>query len=87
MGEYARLRSWFTHDPTKPGRLSADDPEVQRLVQRIAAGSRATDLGGWVSLNLHLEPAGLVLRVHQPFVSRRRVRVVQRLRDRLPLWA
>ena len=83
MGEFERLRSWFTHDPTQPGRLSADDPEVQRLIQQIAPGSHATELGGWVSLNLHLEASGLVLRVHQPFVSRRRVHVVQCVRERL----
>jgi Ser/Thr protein kinase RdoA (MazF antagonist) len=83
MGEYARLKSWFTHDPAHPGRLSPEDPEVRRLIRRIAAGSHATDLGGWVSLNLRLEPAGIVLRVHQPFVSRRRLRVVQHVRERL----
>lgn len=83
MGGHARLRSYFTYNPADPGRVAPTDPCVVALVDRLAPGSRVRDLGGDVSLNLLLEPADLVLRVHQPFVSRRRVFAVQHLRQRL----
>lgn len=83
MGDFVRLRSWFTYDPADPGRVSPDHPGVARLVRRIAPGCGVTDLGGWVSLNLRLEPADLVLRVHQPFVSRGRMLAVQEVRRQL----
>lgn len=54
-----------------------------RLAAEIAPGSRAADLGGVMSLNARLEPAGLVLRVHQPFVSRRRLLAVHEVPRRL----
>lgn len=50
---------------------------------RIAPGCSIRDLGGHFSLNLHLEDAGLVLRVHQPFVSRQRLLDLQELRRHL----
>ena len=36
-----------------------------------------------MSLNVRLDPAGLVLRVHQPFVSRPRLLALQEVRRRL----
>ncbi|MGH3488000.1 MAG: phosphotransferase enzyme family protein [Actinopolymorphaceae bacterium] len=60
--------------------VDALDPHLQQLVVEIAPGSTATDLGGWMSRNLLLQPAGLVLRVHPPFVSRRRLLAVQAVR-------
>jgi Ser/Thr protein kinase RdoA (MazF antagonist) len=59
------------------------DPDVQRLVTAISPESQATDLGGVMSLNVRLDTAGLVLRVHQPFVSRQRLLAVQEVRRRL----
>jgi Ser/Thr protein kinase RdoA (MazF antagonist) len=59
------------------------DPDVQRLVAGIAPGSHVTDLGGVMSLNVRLDPAELVLRVHQPFVSRPRLLAIQEVRRRL----
>jgi len=80
---HPRLLGWWKDDPLHPDRTSLDDPDVQRLVAEIDPGSHATDLGGVMSLNGRLEPAALVLRVHQPFVSRRRLLAVQEVRRRL----
>jgi Ser/Thr protein kinase RdoA (MazF antagonist) len=67
-------------DPADPGRMSLNDPDVQCLVTTISPESQATDLGGVMSLNVRLDAAGLVLRVHQPFVSRQRLLAVQDVR-------
>jgi Ser/Thr protein kinase RdoA (MazF antagonist) len=80
MTGFARMRSWFTYNESDPGRMSPTDPRVSHLVARVAAGSHAIDLGGDFSLNVLLEPAGVVLRVHQPFVSRRRMVAAQDVR-------
>ena len=63
--------------------LDALDPELRRLATEVAPDGTARDLGGWMSRNLLLEPAGVVLRVHPPFVSRRRLVAVQRVRQAL----
>jgi Ser/Thr protein kinase RdoA (MazF antagonist) len=80
---HSRLRAWWTDDPADPGRTVLDDPDVQKLVAAISPESRATDLGGVMSLNVRLDAAGLVLRVHQPFVSRRRLLALQEVRRAL----
>jgi Ser/Thr protein kinase RdoA (MazF antagonist) len=80
---HSRLLEWWTDDPADPGRMSPNDPDVRQLVAAISPGSRVTDLGGVMSLNVRLDPAGLVLRVHQPFVSRGRLLAVQEVRRRL----
>lgn len=77
MSGFARMRSWLTYNTSDPGRMSATDPRVRHLVARVAPRSHVSDLGGDFSLNLLLEPAGLVLRVHQSFVSRRRMVAAQ----------
>src|SRR5262249_43868760 len=74
-----RLVKWWLEND----RTSLSDPDVQRLVAHIGPGSRASDLGGTMSLNVELQPAGLMLRVHQPFVSRLRGRALQQARRRL----
>jgi hypothetical protein len=53
---------------------------MQQLVASISPESHITDLGGVMSLNVRLDAAGLVLRVHQPFVSRPRLLAVQQVR-------
>jgi Ser/Thr protein kinase RdoA (MazF antagonist) len=80
---HPRLREWWTDDPADPDRLSVNDPDVQRLSAAISPESDTTDLGGVMSLNVRLDAAGLVLRVHQPFVSRQRLLSLQRVRRRL----
>jgi hypothetical protein len=60
----------WREDPADPDRPLLSHPAVGRLAAQIAPGSRATDLGGVMSLNVGLHPAGLVLRVHQPFATR-----------------
>jgi hypothetical protein len=80
METFPPLMAMWRDDPSDPGRLTADDPRVRRLIDRIAPGSVVTDLGGTYSLNVLLEPAGLVLRVHQSFVSRARLLAVQELK-------
>jgi Ser/Thr protein kinase RdoA (MazF antagonist) len=62
------------------GRPELGSADVQRLIEAVAPGSRATDLGGTMSLNVELRPAGLVLRVHRPFVSRLRLDALQDVR-------
>ena len=60
--------------------LSADNPDLQALTTRLSAGGRTVVLGGTMSRNVHLVDAGLVLRVHAPFVSPARVRAERRLK-------
>lgn len=67
---HPHLLSLWKDDPADPDRASLDDPDVRRLATAIDPGSRVADLGGVMSLNVRLDRAGLVLRVHQPFVSR-----------------
>ncbi|MGH2351899.1 MAG: phosphotransferase enzyme family protein [Chloroflexota bacterium] len=64
-------------------RPSLSDPDVRRLAAEIAPGSAAVDLGGTMSLNVGLQSAGLVLRVHRPFVSRPRLIALQHVRQGL----
>jgi Ser/Thr protein kinase RdoA (MazF antagonist) len=80
---HPRLLEWWKDNPSDPDRPTLDNPDVRRLAAEIAPGAQVTDLGGVMSLNARLEPAGLVLRVHQPFVSRRRLLAVQEVRHRL----
>jgi Ser/Thr protein kinase RdoA (MazF antagonist) len=80
---HPRLRAWWTDDPADPGRALLSDPDVQKLIAAISPASHATDLGGVMSLNVRLDTAGLVLRVHQPFVSRRRLLALQEVRRAL----
>jgi hypothetical protein len=69
------LRWRWTDDPADPGRWQLHHPDVQRLAAVIAPGAHLTDLGGAMSLNVRLDPLGLVLRVHQAHVSRARLLV------------
>jgi Ser/Thr protein kinase RdoA (MazF antagonist) len=79
---YPHMLAW-REDPSDPDRPVLGDPDVQRLVAEIAPGSTFTDLGGAFSLNVRLEPAGLVLRVHQPFMSKPRLEAQQEVRRKL----
>ncbi|MDP9379736.1 MAG: aminoglycoside phosphotransferase family protein [Chloroflexota bacterium] len=79
---YPHMLAW-REDPSDPDRPILSNPGVQRLIAEVAPGSEATDLGGAFSLNVRMEPAGLVLRVHQPFVTRRRLLAQQEVRRRL----
>jgi Ser/Thr protein kinase RdoA (MazF antagonist) len=81
--DHPRLRAWWTDDPADPGRAALSDPDVQQLIAAISPASHATDLGGVMSLNVSLDAAGLVLRVHQPFVSRHRLLALQQVRRAL----
>ena len=80
---HPRLRQWWTDNPADPDRPLLNDRDVQRLAAAISPTSEAVDLGGVMSLNVWLDAAGLVLRVHQPFVSRRRLLALQHVRRRL----
>ena len=77
---HPRLLDWWMDNPSDPDRPTLNNPDVERLVAAISPHSQATDLGGTMSLNAHLDPAGLVLRVHQPFVLRARLIAVQEVR-------
>jgi Ser/Thr protein kinase RdoA (MazF antagonist) len=80
---YARLVEWWTDDPTDPDRPLLSNLDVQRLITSISPGAQGVDLGGVMSLNVGLEAEGLVLRVHQPFVSRPRLLALQEVRRHL----
>jgi hypothetical protein len=77
---HPRLLQWWKDNPSDPDRPSLNNPDVQRLISAISPGAHGTDLVGVMSLNVRLDLTGLVLRVHQPFVSRRRVLAVQEVR-------
>lgn len=77
-----RMRARWLPDPDEP-ELSAEHPEIRGLVAEIAPGSDVTDLGGTMSLNLRLDSAGLVLRVHPAFVSKSRTLALREIRRRL----
>lgn len=81
----ARTKSspWVDDGPLGPGRLPPDDPHVLTLVEDVAGDAPVTDLGGTMSLNLHLASGGLVLRVHQPFVTRHRILALREVRRNL----
>lgn len=70
-------------DPSDPDRPILDNPNVQRLAAEIAPEATATDLGGAFSLNALLQPDGLVLRVHQPDMTQRRLESQQAVRQGL----
>jgi hypothetical protein len=79
---HPRLLEWWMDDPSNPGRMLLNDPDVQKLITEISPKSKANDHGGFMSLNVRMELADLVLRIHQPFVSRRRLLAIQELRRR-----
>lgn len=85
MASRKRDSLWVDDGPLGPGRLPPDDPEVRALVADIAGDIPVVDLGGTMSLNLHLASVGLVLRVHQPFVTRRRILALREVRRSLGL--
>jgi Ser/Thr protein kinase RdoA (MazF antagonist) len=79
--EFPHLRSWWAEDSLGHGRFSLDDPAVRQLLTEIEPNACVANLGGTMSLNVHLKPKDLVLRVHQPFVSRQRIAALQRVRQ------
>jgi Ser/Thr protein kinase RdoA (MazF antagonist) len=79
--QHSRIRSLWTDDPHDPARTTISNPDVRRLIERIAPGAEAIDIGGTMSLNARLVPDDLVLRVHQPFVTHDRLLFEQRLRS------
>lgn len=78
-----RIRSWWTDDPRDPAKPTIKHPDVQQLLGQIAPGEQAVELGGTMSLNLHLRPSHRVLRIHRPFVTAARVQGEQALRRRV----
>lgn len=63
-------------------RPEADDAALQDLLEQLGADG-PLDLGGTMSLNLHLEQLGLVLRVHPRFETSERLHALRALRRRL----
>ncbi|GCE50860.1 Ser/Thr protein kinase RdoA (MazF antagonist) [Thermosporothrix hazakensis] len=83
MGQHSRLRSWWQDNPANPDHPTLNNPDVKRLLMSRYPTSSAIDLGGTMSLNIHVVPENIVLRVHQPFVSRERLLAIQRVRQAL----
>lgn len=77
------VRAWYARHDVPEGRARLDDIDVQRLVERLAPGSEVVDLGGEDNLNLFIVSANVVLRVHKPPVSRRRLLEEHALRSAL----
>ena len=64
-------------------RPSVEDEAIRTLLERIGVTSTPADLGGTMSLNLHLEELGVVLRVHGRFEHEARIRALREIRLRL----
>ncbi len=65
-------------------RASPDDPAVAALIDHVARGAGWADIGGGFNLNLRIDAERpVLLRVHRPWVRRRRVAGLRRLRERL----
>ena len=64
-------------------RPALEDDDVQRALERWARAREVRDVGGTMSLNLHVVDEGVVLRVHPRFVVRKRVDALQAVRHRL----
>lgn len=64
-------------------RPSLGDQTVQAVLAQLGVDSAPADLGGTMSLNLHLDGLGHVLRVHALFEQASRVRALRDLRRRL----
>ncbi|MEQ7006627.1 phosphotransferase [Actinopolymorpha sp. B17G11] len=79
----ARMRRWWQGDPASPEVTSPDDPDLRRLLERVAPGSETSDLGGCFCVNVRLPEPGLVVRVQPRFVSRQRVLALQDIRRQL----
>jgi len=74
------IRAWYARRHALEGRAPLGDADVQHLLRQIAPGSSVTDLGGEDSLNLRLDAARLVLRVHKPPMTSRRLDAEHQLR-------
>ncbi|CAN5322168.1 hypothetical protein BH09ACT9_BH09ACT9_35810 [soil metagenome] len=74
------VRAWYARHNAPEGRPPLGDDSVQHLLTQIAPGSPLTDLGGEDSLNIRLDTAGLVLRVHKPPMTKRRLDAEHQLR-------
>jgi Ser/Thr protein kinase RdoA (MazF antagonist) len=64
-------------------RPSPGEQAVQAVLAQLGVDSAPADLGGTMSLNLHLEELGQVLRVHGRFEQESRIRALRDLRRRL----
>ncbi len=80
LNSQPRLIEWWRDNSSDPDRPSLNNPDVQRLIAEIAPEAHAADLGGTMSLNVKLDSKGIVLRIHQPFVSRQRLLALQQVR-------
>jgi Ser/Thr protein kinase RdoA (MazF antagonist) len=71
--------------PSAYARPRSDEEAVRVALARLGVDREAQliDLGGTMSLNLHLVDEGLVLRVHPRFVTRERLRALQAVRAHL----
>lgn len=78
-----RLRARWGSDSGDPSFLGIDHPDVRALIDELAPGGEAVELGGWTSTNVHLVERGQVLRVHQRFVTRPRLEAVHAARRAL----
>jgi hypothetical protein len=89
------LQAWTSADNLSPvddstappaalyARPTLDERSVRTVLESLGVTSVPTDLGGTMSLNLHLEELGLVLRVHPRFESLDRLHALRALRRTL----
>ncbi|HVX45385.1 MAG TPA: phosphotransferase [Mycobacteriales bacterium] len=74
------VRAWIRQHPNTPFYQAPDDPAVLALADRLGFGPALRDLGGEDNLSLLLGSRRHVLRTYKPFISRRRVLDLQRVR-------
>jgi Ser/Thr protein kinase RdoA (MazF antagonist) len=65
-------------------RAGLEDPGVSALIDRVAGGAGWAEMGGEFNLSVRIDvEAPVVLRVHRPWPTRRRIAGLRRLRERL----
>lgn len=77
------VRAWIRQHPDIAFYQAPDDPAVAALTGRLGFGPVVRDLGGEDNLSVLLGSGRHVLRTYKPFISRRRVLGIQRVRAAL----
>lgn len=73
-------RHWYAGHAVAAGPATVQDTEVQDVIAQVFGDDELTDLGGGSGLNLLSPSRRRVLRVHKPYVGRRRLTAERRLR-------
>lgn len=77
------VRRWVRRHPEIRFSQCADDPAVLDLCDRLGLAPVVRDLGGEDNLTVLVDSGHRVLRTYKPFITRRRLAEIQRLRHML----